>query len=190
MGRRLSWADEGPPLSARPIADEIPFDDEEAQADPGLPAGMRELAEQGLLQEEEVRLGILRQGGTYGISYQLPQGTTAAEVVPPLPDGVSVEVKWTSEQLPYLEVEVELSQEGRQIPSIRVRLAGAEKPELLLRLEMKAMGSRDGRPSSAHSDVRLIRSANQESIAATSEANAWRRGEQLARDDAEMVTSP
>lgn len=181
-GRRLSWADEGPPLSARPIADEIPVPTAEASEAVPISPEVKDLVSTGAMIEQSVDLGILRQGNTYGIAHVLPKGATAAEVVPPLPEGVTVQVK-TDQGPPSLWVELELTKEGRQFASIRVKVTGAEKPELLLHLEMKAMGPRDGRPSTIHADVQLLRCASQESISASSEASEWKRGGEMAKDD-------
>lgn len=174
-GRRLSFADEAPPDSARLLVEEIPVESE------AIPLPTDGLAEQllstGAVQELYVHLGILRQGNTYGITQPLPDGTVAAQVLAPVPEGVSVAIGATELGQLCAVVELELFKDGRQVADIRIQTDGAEKPELLLRLEMKAMGPRDGRPSAIHTDVRLLRCASQESISASSEASEWRRGQ-------------
>lgn len=185
-GRRLSWADEGPPLSARPIADEIPVPTDSDVTPLKLSAAIQEMVSKGNALEQRLELGILRQGNMYGISATLPSGTTSAEVVTPLPQGMTANVKKEGKELTLL-LECEYKVEGRHLDTIRVNLQGAEKPELLVHVEAKAMGPRDGRPSSIHNDLKLLRCASQESISASSEGAEWKRGE-LAMEGEQPVS--
>lgn len=181
-GRRLSWADEGPPLSARPIADEIevPKDDVvPIEIDPAV--AERILKGEG--EEQTLALGILRQGNLYGISTPLPEGTTAAEILP-LPTYITARVDENQDtKVLSLCLEVEYTGEGRFFDTVRMKLTGAKKPEFFVHVDAKSMAPRDGRPASSHSGLRLLRSASQELAAAMSEAAEWKRGESAMDDD-------
>mmetsp|Transcript_132806 Transcript_132806/g.331328 ORF Transcript_132806/g.331328 Transcript_132806/m.331328 type:complete len:192 (-) Transcript_132806:6-581(-) len=168
-GRRLSWADQAPPLSARPIADEIPLpvEDVDVADRPG---------------EVTLNLGILRQGNTYGVTGALPDGITSAEVLTPLPDGMVVQVK-ADDGVLSLWVETTVMVEGRLRSSFVVSLQGTELPELAVHVEANIMGPRDGRPSRTHDGVVLLNCIDKEVFAMSSEGSEWKRVASQVGDD-------
>mmetsp|Transcript_43499 Transcript_43499/g.86443 ORF Transcript_43499/g.86443 Transcript_43499/m.86443 type:complete len:196 (-) Transcript_43499:105-692(-) len=175
VGRRLSWVDEAPPLSARPVAEEIQIPREDA--DPCSPQDAAD--RQG---ETIVHLGILRQGNVYGVYTQLPAGTTAAEVEPPLPQGLTAQVVNGDSGDLRLWIECEAMEPGRSRNRFRVRLQGPELPHVTICVEASVMTPRDGRPSRIHDDIHVIRSISSEAVAFESEGSQWKRAAQAVDD--------
>lgn len=176
-GRRLSWADQAPPLSARPIADDIPpLLEEHGEEAPDRPG------------EVTINLGILRQGNTYGVTGALPVGTFAA-TAPPMPIGMTVEFKLDVDAgVASLWVETIATTEGRLRNSFVVSLCGGtptevEHTELLVHVEANIMGPRDGRPSRMRDNVVLLNEVDREVLAGSSEAAEWKRASQVGVED-------
>eukprot|EP00929_Paragymnodinium_shiwhaense_P004243 TRINITY_DN105029_c0_g1_i1.p1 TRINITY_DN105029_c0_g1~~TRINITY_DN105029_c0_g1_i1.p1 ORF type:complete len:205 (-),score=56.01 TRINITY_DN105029_c0_g1_i1:86-700(-) len=176
-GRRLSWADqetctqalstiiaEMPPAQQQDDDDE---DDESPEADPDV----------------EVEFGVLRIGALYGASAHLPAGTTAAEVVDPLPPGITAQVMSDPNNGSlYLWCECQLDSDGKRRLRFSVRLEGAAQPAALVELKAAALSLPDGRPSRVlelHNNVQLLRAAAEACDGTQSEGIQWRKASHI-----------
>merc|ERR1712129_91021 len=110
-----------------------------------------------------VQFGILRQSNLYGCYQALPEGTTGADIVEPVPvDGASVTVEVrdsASSGLPGLNlwITLESTTPGRCRSSFMAKLKGsADPPDLTVNVFANVMGVDEGRPSSKREGVQLI----------------------------------
>lgn len=179
-GRRLSWADEAGQVVV-PLVEPVPDPDGEVEA-------AAEPDAEGVLI---VYFGIIRLGSLYGVTACLPQGTTAAEVIQPLPEGLTAEVRPIDGDAGGtlgLFLTFERNAEGRERLSFGVRLEGcAGAPELEVRVEANVIGLRADRPSRTHHDVQLLRGKQGKALAADNEGAEWKKAAADMEKDPEVA---
>lgn len=116
-----------------------------------------EVTETGVLN---VQFGILRQSNLYGCYQALPIGTTGADIVEPVPEGVMVEVRDSeSSGLPSLSLWITFQSNttGRCTGTFMAKLKGnVDEPDLTVNVCANVMGIDEGRPSSKREGVQLI----------------------------------
>lgn len=153
--RRLSWADEG----NMALAETIRRAHEDSAAGQAEEAGEIDLP-----GEVTAHFGILGAGNCYGLGVPLSPVVSRAEVLPPLPQGVEVEVRPREGAEPsaleaFVVVDLPVEADGRFFHSVKLRQDGSEFPEITLHVEASVLGASHGKPPKCHANVVLLRSA-------------------------------
>jgi len=169
--RRLSWTDM---MGAGPIS---------VNVGEGLED---EVAEKGALN---VQFGILRQSNLYGCFQALPDGATGADIVQPVPKGVTVEVRDSDGSL-GLWITFESESPGRCQSTFMAKLKGnADPADLTVNVCANVMSIEEGRPSSKREGVQLIQRRTPARFSVIdakiplNEGMMWEKGKSLNEDD-------